>query len=190
LLPGAIIRGLSESPDIRRELRPGELGAIVSLHGRLYAREYGVDSSFEAFVGSSVVRAALRGWPHEQGGVWVVESEGELAGSVGYTDEGEGTAVLRWVLLEPSLRGRGLGRRLISELIDEVRAGGFARIRLETFSELEGAARIYRDHGFEVVHAETGPRWGRDEITYQHYELLLEPGCSGSAADPAAAQAH
>jgi GNAT superfamily N-acetyltransferase len=190
LVSGAIISGLSESPNIRRELRPGELGAIISLHGRLYSNEYRVDSSFEAFVGSSVVRAALRGWPHEQGGVWVVESGGRLAGSVGYTDEGEGTAVLRWVLLEPSLRGRGLGRRLISELIDEVRAGGFTRIRLETFSHLRGAAKIYRDLGFEVVHSETGPRWGRDEITYQHYELMLEPGCSASAADPAAAQAR
>ena len=176
--------------NIRRELRPGELGAIVSLHGRIYSSEYGVDPSFEAFVGSSIVRAALRGWPEEQGGIWVVESGGRLSGSVGYTDEGDGTTVLRWVLLEPSLRGRGLGRRLISELIEEVRAGGFSRIRLETFSELRGAARIYRDHGFEVIHTETGPRWGREEITYQHYELVLEPGSSGSAADPAAAQAR
>jgi GNAT superfamily N-acetyltransferase len=162
---------------------------MIALHGRLYADEYGLDSSMEAFVGSSVVRAALRGWPQEQGGVWAVESGGRLAGCVGYTDEGDATACLRWFVLERQLRSQGLGRRLIAELIEEVRSAGFARIRLETFSELRAAARIYREHGFEVVESETGPRWGRDEITYQHYELVLEPGASGSAADRAAAQA-
>jgi GNAT superfamily N-acetyltransferase len=157
---------------------------MIALHGRLYAEEYGLDSSMEAFVGSGVVRAALRGWPQEQGGVWVVESGGRLAGCVGYTDEGGGTAVLRWFVLERPLRGQGLGRRLIAELMEEVRAAGFARIRLETFSELSAAARIYREHGFEVVESETGPRWGRDEITYQHYELVLEPQSTTTTAPP------
>jgi GNAT superfamily N-acetyltransferase len=165
-------------------LRPGELGEMIALHGRLYADEYGLDSSMEAFVGSSIVRAALRGWPHEQGGVWAVESGGRLAGCVGYTDEGDATAVLRWFVLERPLRGQGLGRRLIAELMEEVRAAGFARIRLETFSELRAAARIYREHGFEVVSSETGPRWGRDEITYQHYELVLTEAQSTTTTAP------
>jgi ribosomal protein S18 acetylase RimI-like enzyme len=180
---------VTASPKIRRELRPGELGEIVSMHGRVYASEYGLDSSMEAFVGSSVVRAALRGWPAEQGGVWVVESDGRLAGCVGYTDEGEGTAVLRWFVLDPALRGRGLGRRLIAELMEEVRAAGFDRVRLETFSDLTAAARIYREHGFRVTESETGPRWGREPITYQHYELALRDHGPGDRGTRAAASA-
>ncbi len=44
---------------------------------------------------------------------------------------------------------------------------------LETFSELTAAAHLYREHGFEVVSAETGPRWGSAELTYQRYEASL-----------------
>jgi GNAT superfamily N-acetyltransferase len=175
---------VSGAIEIRRQLRPGGLGEIVALHGRLYGNEYGVDSSFEGFVASSIARAAIRGWPGEREGVWLVERDGALRGCIAYTDEGDDVAMLRWFVLEAGLRGRGLGRGLIGELIEEVRAHGFARIHLETFSDLQTAARIYRRHGFEVVSSETGPRWGRDEITYQHYELDLAASQSTSTTDP------
>jgi len=160
---------------IRRELRAGDLGAILALHGRLITREYGLDSTHEGYVGASLTRHAVRGWPSERESIWVVERDREVAGSIGLTDDGDDVASMRWLVLDPSLRGRGLGRRLVSELIAEARAKGFARITLETFSELRAAAHLYRAHGFERTHAETGPRWGRDEITYEHYELVLEP---------------
>jgi GNAT superfamily N-acetyltransferase len=158
---------------IRRDLRPGDLGAIVEMHGRLYSTEYGNDSSFEGFVASSVSRAGIRGFPGEREGIWIVERGGELAGSIAYTDEGEGTATLRWVLLDPELRGQGLAAGLVADLLDEVEEHGYERICLETFSDLRAAAHIYLSHGFEVVHSETGPRWGRERVTFQHYELLL-----------------
>ena len=159
---------------IRRELRPGDLGAIVAHHGRLYAQEYGVDASFEAQVANAVARAGARGFPREHEAIWIVENAGEHAGSIALSDEGGGEATLRWFVLEPHLRGRGLGRRLVGEVLSEARAAGYALIALETFSELTVAARIYRDHGFEVTWEETKPRWGRPEITYQRYELPLQ----------------
>ena len=73
------------------------------------------------------------------------------------------------------LRGHGLGRRLIGELLDKARAVRLHAVWLETFSELESAAHLYRSFGFEVVSEDTGPRWGRDQITFQRYELELEP---------------
>jgi N-acetylglutamate synthase-like GNAT family acetyltransferase len=156
---------------IRRELRLGDLGAILALHARLITREYGLDSTHEGYVGASLTEHAARGFPSRREGIWVVERDGEVAGSIGLTDDGDNVASLRWLVLDPSLRGRGLGRRLVSELISEAREKGFARVHLETFSELCAAAHLYRAHGFELTHAETGPRWGRDEITYEQYAL-------------------
>jgi N-acetylglutamate synthase-like GNAT family acetyltransferase len=164
---------MNERLEIRHELRPGDLGAIIALHGRLIPPEHGLDSTHEGYVAASVARAAIRGWPGEREAAWIVERDGEVAGAIGLTDDGDDTAGLRWFVLEPSLRGRGLGRLLVREVVAEARKHGFARLRLETFSDLRAATYLYREHGFELVDEETGPRWGRDEVTYQHYELQL-----------------
>jgi ribosomal protein S18 acetylase RimI-like enzyme len=170
-------------PNVRRELRPGDFGAIIEHHGRLYAREYGMGSSFEAHVAAAVARAALRGFPREGEAIWIVERDGIHAGSLALTDEGDGVACLRFFVLDPAVRGHGLGRRLLHELLDTAQEAGFDRVVLETFSDLRAAAHLYRSYGFSVVDAESGPRWGRAGITYQRYELELPaiPANSGRA---------
>jgi ribosomal protein S18 acetylase RimI-like enzyme len=175
---------MTREPVIRRELRPGDLGAVIAHHGRRYAREYGVDASFEAHVATSVARAGLRGFPGEREAIWIVEEAGEHCGSIALTDEGDGEATLRWFVLEPRLRGRGLGRLLVDEVLAVARSSGYELVSLETFSELTAAARIYRDHGFQVVWEETKPRWGRPEITYQRYTLSLEAHADSSTGRP------
>jgi GNAT superfamily N-acetyltransferase len=164
---------MNAEPTIRRELRPGDPGAIVAHHGEVYAREYGVDARFEADVCAAVARAGRRRWPGPREGVWIVERDGILAGSLALTEEGPDLAGVRWFLLAKELRGHGLGRRLLGELLEQACAAGYTTVGLETFSELKAAASLYRAHGFEVVSSESGPRWGRAEITYQRYELAL-----------------
>ena len=102
-----------------------------------------------------------------------MERDGDFAGCLGLTDEGSGLAALRWVLLHPSVRGRGLGRRLIGEAVAAAEEHGYETLGLETFSELRTAAHLYREQGFELIWEEPAPRWGREEITYQRYELSL-----------------
>ncbi len=156
---------------IRRDLRPGDLDAIVAHHGAVYCPEYGVDSNFEAHVGASVAAAAAKGFPRHRERIWLVEADGEHAGSLALTDEDGGLGAVRWFVLSPEVRGEGLGRTLVGELMAEAEAAGYEGLWLETFSDLRAAAHLYRSHGFELVSAQTGPRWGRDEVTYQRYEL-------------------
>jgi ribosomal protein S18 acetylase RimI-like enzyme len=164
---------VSADPIIRRELRPGDLGAIIAHHGRVYGAEYGVDAAFEGHVARTVADAALRGFPGPREAIRLVELDGEHVGSLALTDEGDAAAAIRWFVFSPEVRGRGLGRRLLGEMLARASELGYAQVWLETFSELEAAAHLYRDHGFEVVSADAAPRWGRERIVYQRYELEL-----------------
>lgn len=161
------------SASIRRELRSGDVAAVIDLHRRLYLAEYGLDESFVSDVAAGIEEAADGGWPAANEGVWLVEHEGEVVGALGLTNQGGAEARLRWVVLVPELRGRGLGRQMVSEAVALARESGYERMALETFSDLHIAAAIYRSLGFEPVWERTGPKWGRAELTYQRYELRL-----------------
>jgi ribosomal protein S18 acetylase RimI-like enzyme len=166
-------RGATRSVVVRDELRPGDLEAIVAHHRRIYAEEYGVNWKFGDFVAAAVARAAELGFPSGREAIRIIEHDGEHAGSIGLTDEGDDDAAIRWVVLSPEVRGNGLGRRLLDEMLAFAEDHGYRRVWLETFSELEAAARLYRDQGFVVTSADTAPRWGREAITMQRYELEL-----------------
>jgi len=153
---------------VRRELRPGDVEAIAAMHGEAYGREYRVNQNFAIDVRQNLQAAVDSGWP-ERGLVWLVEHDGELAGSLALTEESAGVACVRWFLLLPSVRGAGLGRRLVTELVSEADAAGYELVHLMTFSELRAAAHIYRTVGFEVTGSREDDRWGRP-LTLQTYE--------------------
>lgn len=157
---------------VRRTLRAGDIAAISDLHRRVYGPEFDMDERFVADVARSVHDAVAAGWPDRRGAVWLLERDGEVAGSLGLTDEGGGVGRVRWFVFESGLRGHGLGRSLIGELVAEARAASFRMLELETFSALTAAAHLYRDAGFELRSAVTTDRWG-PEIVYQRYELDL-----------------
>ena len=157
---------------LRRDLRPGDPEAIVELHERLYTREHGMDHRFVDGVANGLSRAVGRGWPAEKEGAWIVERDGRVAGCVGLTYEVDGVGKLRWVLLDPALRGSGLGRRLISEAVAAARAAGILRLELDTFSDLRVAGRVYRSLGFRLLGEERTEMWG-PPITFQRYALEL-----------------
>jgi len=158
--------------EVRRELAPGDAEAIVDLQERIYRAEHGLDGRFTASVRAGVREALRSGWPERAGAVWLVERDGQFGGSLALTEEGGGTARVRWFVLAPELRGTGLGRALIADLLAEADAAGHRRLVLHTFSALKTAAKIYRDNGFRVVSEHVSNHWG-PEILNQEYELDL-----------------
>jgi ribosomal protein S18 acetylase RimI-like enzyme len=160
------------APVIRRALRDDDPQAIFDLHRRVYVPEYRRNEAFLFAVQDSIGYAVEQGWPRTGGGVWLLEHDDELAGCMALTDEGGGTGRVRWVVFGPELRGLGLGRQLLDELLTKARADGLRRLELETFSELRAAAHLYRSAGFVVTWERPRDDWG-PPIVYQHYELQL-----------------
>jgi ribosomal protein S18 acetylase RimI-like enzyme len=123
-------------------------------------------------VAEALGRLVGRGWPGDGEGVWVAEADGERAGAIVLSDEGGRLSRLRMFVLRPEYRGAGVGRRLLDALLARARAAGYERIELDTFSELQAAARLYRDAGLRRVRAERRRLWGR-EIESERFELRL-----------------
>ena len=164
--------GITNDISIRRDLRDGDADAIAELHRRVYGSEYGLNERFVDGVRRGVEAAMRSGWPQRSGAAWLVDGDAGLRGALGLTEEGGGLGKVRWFVLDPSLRGRGLGRELIAELLHEARAAGLQTLVLETFSGLTAAAHIYRAAGFHVTWERPLEEWG-PAVTFQQYELTL-----------------
>ena len=61
------------------------------------------------------------------------------------------------IAVVPSRRGRGLGEQLLSALLEQARADGYARISLSVEPD-NPALRLYEQHGFVTV-GERGGAW-------------------------------
>jgi len=154
---------------VRTGLTPGDVGQITYLHGVVYDEEYGLDTTFEAYVAKPLADFTLnQDNPRQR--IWVVEKDGVVCGSVAVVEHSHEEAQFRWLILSRESRGLGLGRRLIEWALRFCRDQGYRTVFLWTFSELEAAAYLYRSHGFKLTEEKTHTKWGR-EITEQRYDL-------------------
>jgi GNAT superfamily N-acetyltransferase len=164
---------VSASSDFRTQFRPGDLGAVVELHGREYGGPYGLDPTFEAGVARTVAEFAVAcARDPEAGRIWLADDEQGLTGCIAITREGERHGRVRWFLVASRARGQRLGRRLFDEAMDYARER-FDTLELDTFSELTTAARMYKSVGFVVTDERAHSGWGR-EVQLQRYELRLD----------------
>jgi GNAT superfamily N-acetyltransferase len=157
---------------LRHDFRPGDAGRLIELHGLLYSQEYGFDHTFEAYVAKPLAEFILTQTPRER--IWLVDSDGVLMGSVAIVKHSETEAQLRWFLLHPALRGRGLGNRLVEEAVAFCRECGYQRVFLWTVSSLQAAAQAYRKANFHITEEQTHKIWGC-VLTEQRYDLVLRP---------------
>jgi GNAT superfamily N-acetyltransferase len=147
------------------------MGWVVHSHGRVYFEEYGWDERFEALV-AGIAKDFVEKHDPSRERCWIAELDGEPVGSVFVVKVNRSTAKLRLLLVEPRVRGCGLGRRLVEECIAFARDKGYRKLVLWTQSNLAAARHIYKQTGFKRVKREPHRTFGVP-VVGEYWELEL-----------------
>ncbi len=156
---------------IRSNLQPGDIGYVIYLHGTLYRKEYGWDYTFEGYVAESLAEFVLS-FDARKDCLWIAEMDGQIVGSIGIVGESSSQAQLRWFLVHPTMRGRGVGRDLLDKALQFCRERGLESVFLWTVSDLKVAAHLYEWAGFHKTEQKTHQIWGKT-LTEERYDLSL-----------------
>jgi DNA-binding MarR family transcriptional regulator/GNAT superfamily N-acetyltransferase len=98
----------------------------------------------------------------------IARLHGEPVGCGGFKPTPEAAYIKRMWVAE-SVRGLGLGRRLLHELESCARRAGYAVVRLETEKSLTEAQKLYRSSGYREV-----PAFNDEPYAHHWFEKLLD----------------
>jgi peptidyl-dipeptidase Dcp len=155
---------------VRNDIRPGDLGYVIHLHGRLYGTEYGYGVAFEMYVAQGL-REFYEQYDAGKDRLWLCEHDDRIIGSLVLMHRENNAAQLRYFLLDPEYRGIGLGNRLMKLYLDFLHERGYKSSYLWTTHEQETAASLYKRYGFELTEEKESTAFGKT-LKEQRYDLL------------------
>lgn len=154
---------------------PGAMGRLLALQIETYAPALGFGRAFEAKVGADMAEFLGR-YDCARDLLLTALVGDRVVGGItldrGEHDPALGLAHLRWFVVDPALRGQGIGRAVLEQTVDFARARGDRQIYLWTVADLPAARRQYDAQGFVLAEQRRAATWGKD-MTEQRLVLDL-----------------
>jgi Acetyltransferases len=138
---------------------------------RDYHAWFGLDLCFQDFDGEV---AALPGkYAPPEGRLFIAYADGKPAGSIALRKLEEGICEMKRLFVRDEFRGRKIGVLLIEKIIEEARAIGYEKMRLDTYPPKMGkAVALYNAYGFREIPAYYHNPYG--ETLYMEKDLNAE----------------
>lgn len=155
-----------------RSYEEKDIDYIVNRHTVLYTKEYGFNLGFTEYVKMYVEKFHA---DHDENmeNIWIAEKLGKQVGVIAVVKHDEKTAQLRWFLIEPDLRGKGLGRKLMKTALGFCREKGYEHVFLLTVDVLETARRMYAKNGFILTETSENNEWADFVVKEERWDLDL-----------------
>lgn len=162
---------LAAAVSYRDKLKPGDLGFMIYLHGKLYAEESGYSLEFEGYVAKTFYEFVESHDP-ELDRIWFAEYHGEVVASVAILKRPRKMAQLRWFLVHPMFRGTGIGRNLLQLALTYAQTK-FKGVYLMTADTQRKAIEMYRRAGFMLTRSARAEQWGTS-LREERYDLMFK----------------
>lgn len=155
-----------------RKFNPTDIEYIIKCHRELYKIEYEFTPEFSDYVEVYVTKFNEH---HDETkeNIWIAESDGRPVGVIAAVKVDTSSAQLRWFLIEPEMRGKGLGNTLMKTAIDFCKEKNYKHILLWTVNVLETARHLYKSYGFNLTESIDNNTWTNHLIKEERWDLYL-----------------
>ncbi|HJV28330.1 MAG TPA: GNAT family N-acetyltransferase [Aromatoleum sp.] len=159
-----------QGPAILRPPGPGDVGWLISSHGKVYAEDFAFSQDFELDIARKVLNLYDNA---EDLKVWIAEVDGRRVGSVAVSRRSEDMAFVNFLLVLNRYRGRGISTQLMLRVIECARQRRYKTLQLETYSCLTTARTLYRKLGFRLARSTSDVRKYGHRFEQEFWELEL-----------------
>jgi ribosomal protein S18 acetylase RimI-like enzyme len=111
-----------------------------------YQARLGVDLSFQDF--DSEMNGLPGDYAPPAGRLLLALHDGNAVGCVALRAAGGTRCEMKRLFVRPDARGLGVGRALVSRVLEEARMAGYAEMVLDTLPTMADAQRLYERFGF------------------------------------------
>ncbi|MFF3024807.1 GNAT family N-acetyltransferase [Gottfriedia sp. NPDC057948] len=153
-----------------RPFKPGDVGYVAYIHGKIYSTTYQFGRVFEYYVMKGLSEFILNS---NGGELWVAEVNGEIVGSIAITKANESVAQLRWFVLDEKYQGLGIGKKLIETALNFCKENQFEHVFLWTVSTLETARYLYKKYNFTLTEEKPNFEWTGSELIEERWDLVF-----------------
>lgn len=155
-----------------RNYNSEDIEYIINLHKELYSHEYKFSSAFSDYV-EKYVTLFHKSHDKNRENIWIAEINSKPVGLIAIVKESKDIAQLRWFLIEPDMRGKGLGHRLIKTALDFCEEKKYTHVFLWTADILKSARHIYKSYGFNLTESIDNTTWTDKLVKEERWDLDL-----------------
>ena len=150
-----------------REAKPGEPSLVVYFYYKLFEQQFGFLPNTEQYF----LHAMTELFNDPSGNrLWIAEENGHIKGSICIVKIGDTEAQLRLFGTDPSLQGKGAGKRLMQTAMGFCKEKGYSHVILWTIDICKAACHLYDQFGFKFVESKPNTTWADYPMSEEMWE--------------------